>query len=75
MFLKLYIFTFGRGHNLSNRYQGVYASDIKSAVKEMLKLHGENWATCYTEEEFVKSLNKGLFRSLKPLKPITQEAI
>ncbi len=73
MFLKLYIFTFGIHHDLSERYQGIYATDETAATKEMFKYHGKNWSACYTEEEFKNAQRKGMFRDLRPLKAIRQE--
>lgn len=75
MFLKLYICTFGRGHDLSNRYQGIYATDETAATKLMFKYHGKNWSTCYAEEEFQQAQRRGMFRNLRPLQPIKQEAV
>ena len=73
MFMKLYIFTFGIHHELSDRYQGIYATDETAATKLMFKYHGKNWSACYTEDEFQQLQNRGMFRGLKPLKAIRQE--
>ena len=73
MFMKLYIFTFGIHHELSDRYQGIYATDETAATKLMFKCHGKNWSTCYTEENFQQLQSRGMFKELKPLKPIKQE--
>ncbi len=71
--MKLYIFTFGIHHELSDRYQGIYATDETAATNLMFKQHGRNWSSCYTEEEFQQAHRRGLYKELKPLNAIRQE--
>jgi len=75
VFMKLYIFTFGIGPDLSDKYQGIYATDEVTATKLMFKHHGKKWMTCYEEEKFSQLQRRGILSALRPLEPIKQEAI
>lgn len=68
-----FYFTFGISHELRGRYQLIKARNEYEAYQEMFKAHGKKWAFCYSEEKWRERVESGIFRRLKPLKPITAE--
>lgn len=74
--MNTYIFTFGLGSQLKERYQPIIADDYEQARKVMESVYGTNWSFGYTEEEFEQSKQKGFFLNLIPLEKLySKEAV
>ena len=67
---KRFYFTFGFGSPLQNYTQVIVARNLTDATKLMFKTWGTNWMVGYSEKEFAKERESGVFRNLKPLKTL-----
>lgn len=50
--MSKFYFTFGVGHELSDKVQPIVADNLKIAMAKMFDLYGRNWAMDYTSEEY-----------------------